>query len=773
MIHVTPHSLALGRMVAAVAAAGSLSTGVAFGAPADGAAPVLEEIVVTSERVETKLSATPVSTLVVSGAMMEDLGVKNVESLIAFVPGLKIDGNDPTEMRLSLRGALTTADTPSTEQSVALFIDGVYLGHTGDLTSDFFDIERVEVLRGPQGTLWGRNVVGGAVSVVTKNPTDHFESELGITAGNYDRFEVGGRVAGPISDALRGQLAFKTRKADGHTKIVDILNQGLPDAGKYVGAEDSKSVRGKLQLLTSDSSDVTLAAEYTKDDVEGPAARNIVAGGVTTMYPLPRDRFTTWQKIAGGLDRDIYGASLSTNWETSIGTLSTITAYRNLEAFFAEFSYDAAPVGGINLERDYSDEMFSQEVRLAGKTSALDWQAGVYYYYDYAKRTEFYRERVDPRSVAALFRINPTPGDSQSWRKDTGKTNSWAVFGQATWHATDWLNLTLGARYTEDDKAANPETFSLVNPLEPVLADRSLPPGSTGFKTHVEDSWSAFTPKATVDVMFNDVGPFDSLMSYVTYAEGFKSGGFETRTTLAGSQIPFELEESKSYEIGVKARFWDSRAQLHVAAYTAEYTNMQGLEQPAGSPTFVVFTSDADVDGVETELVLAPLSGLQLSAAYAWTDGRYQDGSVTGSGDISGNRLPQTPRDSVTLGASYTVDIGSASSLNFSANYGKKGGVHFNPDNRLESYVDPKTGDSIYEMTKQEILDARIAYTIGAWEVAVWGKNLLQDNYLLRAQDPFRLWGLRPAEFFSGMNLVTGTWGAPRTYGISFTWRTK
>ncbi len=737
---------------------------------------ILEEVVVTVQRRETLLQDTPASVLALGSETIDRLRITNIESLTAFVPGLKLDGNDPTEMRISLRGAFTSADTPSTEQSVGVFVDGIYLGHTGDLTSNLYDIERVEVMRGPQGTLWGRNVVGGAINIVTKNPGDETEVDVIGTLGNYDRREIFAKASGPLVDnTLYGLFSVNGKKLDGHTTIVDVLNQGLPDAGADLGGDNSLSFRGKLRWLPNDSAEYLLSLEYNSVDVDGPAARNIVAGGQPPLYPLPPNRFTTHQKIAGNLDREIFGISLHANWDLNFASLYSITAYRNLDAFFEEFSFDAAPVGGINLERDYNDTLFSQELRLAGETERLDWQVGLYYYRNDSDRTEFYREEVHPATVANLFGFARNP-DIQAWRLDTGDTKSWAAFGQGTYAINEWLNLTLGGRYTKDDKSTRPEAFSPLNFLDPVMRvdETQIPPAADGsfhWVTAASDSWSEFTPMATLDASWDELGGFDRFMVYATYSEGFKSGGFETKTNPDDSRIPFEQEGSKSFEVGMKTTFWNSRAQFNVALYDAEYSNIQGLEQPPGQIGFSIFTSDADVKGAELELNLLPFNDLQLNLAYSFIDAEYAPGSEASSGDISGNQLPQAPRNSWSLGLNYSTDLGNDFRLTLMANYAIKDGVYFNPENNLNGYRDPVSGKTVFEMTEQEILDASLALGRGNWEVSVWAKNLLDDDYLLRAQDPFRFWGLDPGSYFAGGNLITGTWGPPKTYGVSLRWR--
>lgn len=735
----------------------------------------LEEITVTAQRHETKLETTPQSIIAIGSKSMETLGINKVEDMVAFVPGLKLDGNDPAEMRIALRGALTSADTPSTEQSVGYFIDGVYLGSTSDLTSDFFGIERIEVLRGPQGTLWGRNVVGGAINVVTKNPTEDFEADASATFGNYDTINIGGRISGQIAENLSGSLSFQTRNADGHTKIVDVLNEGYADAGDDLGGINTKSLRMKLRYLPNDDSEIIFAADYFNDDTEGPAPRNIVAGGITPLFTLPDDRFDSMQKYAGNLDRDIWGMSLHTNWDLGFATLSTVTAYRELDAFFEEFSFDAAPISEINLERDFHTSMFSQELRLAGETARTNWQAGLFYYNNDAERTEFYQERVHPASFAGAILHLPHNPDEQAWRYDNGETESWAVFGQLTYKLTDWLNLTMGLRHTRDKKESDPEAFSPVNFLNPVMIVAS-PPGPDGkyhWQTHASKSWSKTTPKFTLDALWEDTGLFDSILLFATYAEGFKSGGFETKTNPTDSEVPFDPEKATSTEAGIKTRFWDSRAQFNVTLYNAQYEGIQGLFQPPGTIGFSIFTSDAEVDGIEIDMSLVALEGLQFNLGYAYTDGTYDKGAKAGGLDISGNRLPQAPTNSLTLGIHYERELGDLGTLSLNANYGRKSGVYFNPENNLNGYKDPVSGDSVFDMTKQEILDVSLALERGNWEIALWSKNMLDDDYLMRAQDPFTIFGLDPGSVFGGMELVTGTWGAPKTYGVTVKWHTN
>src|SRR5690606_35883566 len=241
----------------------------------------------------------------------------------------------------------------------------VYFGRTTDLSNDFLDIERIEVLRGPQGTLWGRNVVGGAVNIVTKNPGDTPEAQVKLTAGNYGRWEVGGRIAGPISqDRVFGQVSFQTRHTGGWVRNLTT--------GRMLEQEETYTGRAKLRFVPNESSEYVLSADFFKDNSHG-AARQIVYAGETVLFDKPQDWKQSVQRTDGAFDRESWGLSLQATWNLGgSATLSSITAYHEADSVVSDFAVNPDPVSIFTpTSRVGTDELFSQELRLAGSTERL------------------------------------------------------------------------------------------------------------------------------------------------------------------------------------------------------------------------------------------------------------------------------------------------------------------------------------------------------------------------------------------------------------------
>jgi iron complex outermembrane recepter protein len=718
-------------------------------------ASVLQEVIVTAERTESNLQKTPVAVSVVGGETMERLQISNVESLVSQVPGLKLDGNDKTQLRLALRGAFASADAPGTDQSVGYFVDGVYFGRTTDLANDFFDIERVEVLRGPQGTLWGRNVVGGAINVVTKNPKDYPEAEVKVTAGNYGRIETGGRLAGPIAgERLGGQIAFNSKNSDGYVRNLTT--------GRLLEADEMYSGRGKLRFVPNDSSEYILTADYFRDTSYG-AARQLVYGGETVLFDKPEDWLQSVQRTDGEFDRTSWGLSLHADWEVASSlTLSSITAYHESDSTVDDYAVNPDPVSIFSPQlRVGTDELFSQELRLAGSTSRLTWQTGVYYYKNDNGRREHWLTQYGA-GTNGLDRYNQNPngagrGMGPNTVYEQVETESYAAFAQGTYHVLDWLDATVGLRYTRDTKEG-------LMAVDGTSATFFLDPFTDPFAITLRKSWSDVTPKFTLSADFDDVGAFDSLLVYGTAANGYKSGGFQAGTNPTDSGATFLPESAWSYELGAKTRLLDNRAEINLALFTVEYENLQQLVAADGRTE--TESASANVDGLETELALLPLEGMRLTLAYAYMDGTYADDAVINGEAVGGNHLIQTPKHSATLAASYTLGLGNWGELDLNGSYGYKDGVYFQPANNISS-ID---NGAVFDLTKQSIVNLDVSLRWNRWTLSLWGKNLTNDEVIMRATNAYRRAALTTSEINAGQTSLAGKWGYPRTYGVSVKW---
>lgn len=691
-------------------------------------------IVVSAERREQSLQKAPAAINVLSTEQLETLRVDNLESVMTLTPGLKLDGNARDQQRLGLRGAFSSTDTPGSGQSVGIYVDGVYMGRSADLGPVFFDMERVEVVRGPQGTLYGRNAVGGLINIITKDPTSEPEAELSATYGNYDRLEFGARVSGPLLDDLYGSISVVSTDTDGWARNLVT--------GNMLEQEDTKGVRTKLLWEPSENWSAKLSLSYFKDKTYG-IPRFIVFGD-PARFDVP-EYDETFLARDGGYDRESLTGTVDVQWNLGWAELTSITSYHDLRSFVDDQNFVTDPVSNFSVDRTNDSQAFTQEVRLAGGSDRLNWQAGVYYYNDDAFRHEVFDAEF---AADSNFPLSPPKVNTQALGV---QSKSIAGFGQATYAATDWLNVTGGVRYTSDKKdAAYINTGDVFGPLG-FLAEPA-------FALAQSDQWGELTYKGTLDASWDDVGPFDSLFFYGTVSKGYKEGGFFTGDTVASSTGSFDPEKAMNYEGGIKTVFADGAASLNVTYFHVDYRNLQSLTL-TGAATQVAST-DAKADGVEGDFVLHPFDGFSLSVGYAFLDTKIAaDATHPNGSNVGGNVLPQSPKHSLNVGVSYFASLSPSTDMRFTGSYAYKGGVFFDVRNNRSSIPE------VFNSSKQSNLDMELAFLRGNWEVALWGSNLLDDRTALRVFDFSRFTGLGPSD--PGERLLDGPLDDPRMYGVT------
>ena len=630
------------------------------------------------------------------------------------------------EPQLFLRGLGTTIDSAGADPTVSVFIDDVYVGRSAGATSDLYDLERIEVLRGPQGTLYGRNVTGGAISIVTKRPSEEFEAKLGVTVGNYGLTVLRGLVDGPIGDNLAGNLSFSKRDRDGYA-YSNRSGQELDDA-------DNFSLRGKLLWDISDNTELLLGFDYSTDDNNGQC-RNLTkldnpagdhnAGGVfvpvlkqikaDTNSEDPRTCAMTIEQYA---ERDVFGLSARLQMEfTNDLSLTSITAYRELEySWLQELGGLDSPPNLLSVEDNEGDDadQISQEFRLTKDGDRLFWVAGAYYF----------KENVDRFANVPIF-FGPgspvAPGAllDRSWLQSATNT-SMALFGQVVWSMTDALALTLGGRHTWDEKEMDNAYYS--SPGNEVYNFKGL-----------EESWDEFTPRVTVDWQVTD-----DHMLFATWSKGYKSGVFISQnTTAALAETPLEPEEATNMEIGAKTRWFDNRLQFNLVYFDLENENQQLFRLE--NFTLVSENFGTESSGIELDFIAALGKNLTLSGMYA-----SLDAEIVG-GQFAGNVAPRSPDYKYSVALNYNAALGNGGILDFDASVSYSDNWYMEATNQGVSYMDDYS-----------IVDASVRYTSsgGNWEVTLWGKNLSDE--LVTSHSIVSSFG-GSVELFA----------PPRTYGVT------
>jgi iron complex outermembrane receptor protein len=634
------------------------------------AATGLEEIIVTARKVQENLQETPIAITAISGAALEDRQVFATDMLDQVVPNLQFANNAPlagnnSSSQVFIRGIGQTDPTSTVDPGVGMYIDDVYIGNAVGGSMTLRDIANVQVLRGPQGTLFGRNTIGGAILLTTTDPGDEFGGKVRVGTGTDSLMDGFIALDAPFSDALKTRFSFGIRKQDGYVTRTDGTDLG--DADTFTGMT-------KWVWKPSDSVRVTFAGDYTKADENGSplvfAAITETAtfarvasfdagcpGMASNAVPVPMiqdDRCANDLQARGPFKNngtlplestlENWGASLNLAWYlTEKLQFKSITAYRDI-AWTGVRDADNTPLTILHTFYDVHGDQFSEELQLTYQTEPLTAVLG-FYYFDQTSD-----------DIATIELNPPPPGIQRDSDNNKVDNNSWAAFTQWTFNVTDKLALTAGGRYTEDDKGSFPDQFDYANP-----AVKQVP------AQWYRDTFSSFTPSASIAYRWTE-----DAMTYVSYAEGFKGGGWNSHfnavlTPTQQAQLQkFQQEEAQTFEVGAKFDF-GSTVRLNLAAFTSDYKDMQVTYRgpaPAGVAPFLTNAGKASIDGAEAELTWAPLPELRIEGSLGYLDATIDSLdniplAVLPPGLLPGNRLPFAPEWQGHVGLSYTAHVGN------------------------------------------------------------------------------------------------------------------
>jgi iron complex outermembrane recepter protein len=658
---------------------------------APAAPDALQEIIVTAERRPENLQTTPISLTALTGATLESRGVVDVSGVGDLVPNMTTTAGTSgsggnSNLQLYIRGVGQFDFLAATDPGVGVYVDGVYYSRAMGGIFDLLDVERIEVLRGPQGTLFGKNALGGAVQVVTAKPTGELAGTLEATYGRFNRVDVRGSLNMPIyEDRAALRVSFSSKTADPYGKRLDFTTGR--DLGNDMGDQDDLTARATLLLKPADRLEVLVSYDRTRErEQSAPVA---LAGTDQTQAPVvlwnalvggpagtPFDNryvtsganaFTSYATAPSPSDLDVAGGSATITWRGDALEAKSITAYRSLDAVFG-VDQDASPLNYSSTYDTDAQHQFSQELQFSGAVlqDRLQWLVGGFYFNE--RTSDANNVRLLTGLYPALQAL-PGPLDGSPLSNPTApggfgnplnlsldlnfnldsvfRTRSYAAFSQETFALTDRLSLTAGIRYTQECKTSTVSEFrtqSLTYVIDP--------------GTEVGASYSATTPKGSIDYRFTD-----DLYGYLSYSEGFKSGGFNGRPTAPQELTSFNPEHLKSYELGTKATLWDRRIRLNADIYYANYTDIQLRTNSLQNGLLVVSVGNAGaarIEGFETELTLVPVSGLQFRESVGFTDFKY-----TALGDVPGLTLEsqpiKTPRWTNSLSAQYSLPTGVGS----------------------------------------------------------------------------------------------------------------
>ncbi|KQY66603.1 MULTISPECIES: TonB-dependent receptor [unclassified Sphingomonas] len=614
-------------------------------AMAQDAADDTGEIVVTAQKREQKLQDIGLSVTAIGGAMLDAVGRQDMTALAAQVPGLQVASYSPTITVFNIRGVSQNDFADSQEAPIAFYNDEVYVSALGAISGQMFDLERMEILRGPQGTLFGRNATGGLVQAITKRPTRELEGYATLTVGSYGQIASEGAISGPLSERVRARLSFTSDHHGGY--IENRVGRDIGNARFYGGrlqveadVGDSGTLLVKLQGLRNDHETSGglyshVAAGFDADGLGFALGPNEdfwgTCGGCDAFgYKEPdKDPFTGSFDRIGFFDRKYWSATVRYEQDFGGAKLTSITDYQDLRKRFGEDS-DMQPSPIFHYDTAQDLYQLSQELRLSGDTDRFTWLAGVYGLK--IKTDNDYQ--IDAAPILGLL-------ENYGGRQ---KTDSIAFFGQAEYKLSDLLSFTVGGRYSWDRKTY--DFAHAENGVQDFVFNRATDPdlAKQTFK-----NWSG---KVQVDYR-----PTDDVLIYASVNRGTKSGGFGVQafTPIDPATLPYDQEVLTNYEAGYKLTLLDRKVTFNGAIFHYDYKDyqaftLQGLSQ-------IVANVPARVTGIESELVLRPARGLMLSGFLTWLDTKVK-GITLPSGRVTDRKMPQAPKWSIGGMARYAFPVG-------------------------------------------------------------------------------------------------------------------
>jgi iron complex outermembrane receptor protein len=799
-------------------------------APSIEAQPLLEEITVTAQRREQNLQDVPIAISAVTAQAIEDRGLTNVAQISDFTPNVQMDGTSPFSGSSSVlspyvRGIGQNDFAFNLEPGVGVYVDGVYLARTIGANVDLLDIDRIEVLKGPQGTLFGRNTIGGALNITTRRPADEFSYRGELTVGDFSRADFRFSVDVPSDNGnVLSSIALSMKNRDGYQERIpfpgaagsvfdqfdDFLVADRTTHGES-GGEDADNLRAKVLWAVNDNVEVTFAADYSSVDEEGvpntllaldvnPAPADpfdglidgTLAGLYNTCVSLPpavlagipplaniclspravigtpmagaqgpympygpsffiSDSFTStvnpdtgaqeaFQAVGVGIDKtyaegnnysiiDNFGFSLTFDIELGGATLKSITAIRDLDALFGQ-DQDGSPLQIIDPSFDTHQEQISQEIQIGGTAvdDRLSWLAGLYYFQEDGDLTDFV---TFPGGLLQIFGENFFDNDA------------WAAFTHFNFALTDRWSLTLGARYTDEHKEFEGRQRDLNQLLVKLLV---TPPTSPPYPD--PNDVTRFYPLGVNVKNFTDTSVragaeyrfADNVMGYVSYSEGFKSGGWTTRLSFPHitieanppqnpDRLDFDPETATSYEIGVKSELLDRRVMLNTALFTTDYENIQVLVQQGISPVFAN-AGDGDISGLEVELTGVLTDRFSLTGSLGYLDAEYTrlDPGIVPLSVLNPETLDlndkfiNTPDLSYSLGGEYRFPLQAGGDLSVRLDYIYK-----------DEIANDIMNNALLVQDEIDLVNLALSYTPagGNWSLSFGGRNLTDERYIM------------------------------------------
>ena len=734
-----------------------------------------DTVVVTAQKREERLLDVPISLTALSDEQLEETGVRELKEVGEYVPNLQISAGNNFETTVTIRGVGAQSRNIGFDGRVGIYLDGVFLGQSQSLNQELLDLERVEVLRGPQGTLFGKNTVAGAVNIVTKKPGDEFEGEIGVDVGNLGYREIKGFVNVPLSDSVAAKVSVSRALRDGYVDNTFT--------GKDLINTDSWAYRGQLRIRPNDKWDINAS-------IDGLIADERTLGGIPVtdplgIFPVPFVLDQVALSIDPTVERDLIGGALEASYTFDNDyTLKSITGYRSSENRFVNpIDYSALDI----LTVDYTDtfDQFSEELQIISPDhGAFSYVAGLYYFNLDAKTN---REVIVGNDfvdgiVGTLYNIGafdaflpPAPALSNQqvsvllgnmdpieglklFSNGDVTTENTALYFNGTYDLTDKMTLGIGARYSQVEKEGSWFLDGRNSGMFPI--------GSTGpdKQNPTPEIFSLsedfFSPALSLSYALGD-----DVNIYGKFASGFKSGGFNLDFVNPGEiaanpTLQFDQESVDNFEIGLKGAFLDNRLNLNVAAFYAVYDDFQVQQQVdlggGNTANRINNAGSVETNGLELEATFYATDDLTLQGSLGLLDAVYEEflGGGTEGEDVSGNKLPASDI-SATFSVQYERPISSlASVLTIRGDVTHQGNFFTTADNITEfpTAGGPVPFGEVDDLT-QVNLRLGLVSDNGHWRAYLWGRNLNDDQQFVENARGF-------------INTINQFPNPGRTYGI-------
>jgi len=734
--------------------AAAIAAALPLPALAQSTATALGEIVVTARKREENLQEVPGSVSAFGEETLERIGAADSTGLQGAVPNLNIvqGRGSSNSTNIFIRGVGQPDALQTFDPAIGFYVDDVYFSRIRGTQFELFDIERLEVLRGPQGTLYGKNTIGGALRVVTRRPTQERRGMLQATVGDYGQLEGRVSASGPLSDTVAGGVSLFVAQRDGYVEN--------PTNSEEYNDRDVMAGRVALSWTPSESVTVDWSADYADEDnalVMGQPINTLTTLFGVPILVLPTDvpefdfNATPTPGLPNSTQLTHQGTSFDVKWDISEAfTLRSITAYRELESTdYVDIDATSFETGDVLVDVD--QDQVSQEFQGTYQSGAVTFVGGLYYL----------QEDVTSHQEAYADDLLTGPGGFTFLRTvdDALETTSYAAYANLTYAITDRVNLTGGVRYT-DEKKDYSRTTSTFSTFPGLTVDPA-------FAFSIDDTWTATSPMVSIDFQATD-----QVLFYARIAEGFKSGGFNGRANNPGEQAPYDPEEITSYEIGLKSDWRDGTVRANLALFYNDYTDFQarvsGLTTDPGtglpSPELTVLNAgELETSGAELELSFMPVPALLLDLQVGYLDAKYNefdDVRFVAFGESRAFQEPAfSPEWTSRAGATYTFELGDAGTLRLAGSGRFRSRMALAVDNTVVN-----TSTEIEGLFQDDywVFDASLLWTNsdGRYSAGIYGRNLGDEVYRTDGQ-----------EFSSVGNIRTVYYGAPRTVSLVGTMR--